>query len=322
MRTLLSLVLLFAVAVVAGAGGVASAATVKPLPVPTGARYVGSDGIDRVVYLSGTPAQKQLGVRDLRTGRATSIALPQADCDRVSASAGGIATTCGFAGPASFDVFVRDYDAVAWTPVPVSFAPFDGMESASITGIGQRWLAVDWGDYHVSASLLLPRAGGTIGADSRPADGARWVPDLDAANPEQPLCRPLARTGQGSTGGEVWSRWAPLLYAKPWALDGPPALPAKEGAPFTLRLRHCGSTVKPRTLCSFRQSDDVRTAWCGTPSLSTRYAAWSKGPVGYVRDLRKGTTTRVGVAGQVVSVFAVGSHVVVSTDASLGVLRR
>jgi len=321
MRTLLSLVLLSVVAVVAGAGGVASAATVKPLPAPAGARYVGSDGVDRVVYLAGMPAQKQVGVRDLRTGRATSFALPQADCGSVTASAGGIATTCGFAGPASFDVFVRDYDAGAWTPVPVSFAPFDGMESASITGIGRRWLAVHWGDYHVSASLLLPRTGGTIGADSRTADGERWVPDLDAANPERPLCRPLRRTAQPPSEEDITARWAPILYAEPWALDGP-APSAKKGAPYTLRLRHCGGAVKPRTLCSYGAGEDFRTGWCGTPSLSARYAAWSKGAVGYVLDLRKGTTTRVGVAGQFVWVFAVGSHVVVSTDASLGVLRR
>jgi len=321
MRTLLGLVLLSVVAVVTGAGGVASAATVKPLPVPAGARYVGSDGVDRVVYLSGPPAQKQVGVRDLRTGRATSFALPQADCGHVTASAGGIATSCGYVEPSGFDMFVRDYDAAAWTSVPFTFPPFAGMESATITGIGRNWLAVNWADYHVSVPLLLPRSGGTIGVHSRTADGKRWVPDLDAANPERPLCRPLTRTAQAVYDEEVSSPWAPILYAKPWALDGP-AQTAKEGVPSTLRLRHCGGTVKPRTLCGNAADVDFPAGGCNAPSLSTRYAAWSQGPVGYVRDLRKGTTTRVRVPGQFVWVFVVGSHVVVSTDASLGVLRR
>ena len=327
MRFLL-VVLTLSAAVLAPAAP-SSAAKVRParvaaLPVPSDAAFVGSDGVRRIVAVSGTgyPHTPVVTVADVVTRRSTSFAAPDSSC-QVRASPGGIAASCLGTAPVSrFAFYVRPYDRTGgWVRQDVDERLLMAADGARIAAIGTRWFEMDTWGYHWAGTQVIPRESSRRPADY-PTSIATWVPDLDAEDPNATMCAPLVRSPQPD--GMQDTTFAPLVYVRPWAVDGP-AEQGEDGQRVTIRLRHCGTKVKPVTLCAYASS---RKGECRTPSLTAREVAWNTGTAGFVRDLRTGRRTAVQLPHTRVTVHLVGRHVLVEAmredrlGVAFGLLRR
>jgi len=321
MRTLLTstLLLLSLMALPVATAGAATPAKARIVPLttaPPGATFLGSDGAHRIAYGTGDAwgSVTTITVLDLATGGTVAVDLPEAACT-YSASPGGLGAACVSHEltdpPDPYHAYVRPWDAATWirTPPPFPRYQYDA-DTLRLEGIGRAWLRFVAAGYHWPYhTFYVDRAGGRrVDDDSL---SATTVASLDAPGGTRALCRPLQRSPQDAHSAYIAAdTWAAFRYAKPWAIDGPALYDAfPDGTSRTVtRLLRCG-TRKAVTLC--------RTL-CRDAGLTTRLATWSAGDVGYVRDLRRGTTTTVRVAGSRVTLALVGTRVVTIVNAPGG----
>ena len=258
-------------------------------------RAIGAVAADGERFAAWRSAPTRLVVFDDRTQKRTALTIP--DCPVSAVGAGKALLSCPGRqpGPQPVTIDLATGDAEELPLVPVEDGAFGGYPLW--LAIGRYGLFGALQGYHWSGHGVFDPAARRW---DRLRDPDRAI-DLDVPALARPLCAPVRRTPQTSTGLETHAEYGPIWFERPWAVE---QFVVERGTETRriLRVWRCGER-RPRTL---------GPSWGAMPSIGAGRVVWHDGDHVHAFSLASGRrwsrridfSRDIARAGRTVIVFA------------------